>query len=188
VKLFFQYSQFSLHLIKLDAIIFSSLALVLSDKFINFSHISSFAYISKCSVAVFRNQKILFFERQFGKSFPVCLSFCIHVQRVQNRCSFIKVVRLNSKAKLNQRLIQRVRNLLASLIYYDLSFPICSVYFFYITLYGVDCHFVRILYRIPDTQVVPVLSHYHLTLRYPLRVRTVIQQSIFCLRLYVVQV
>lgn len=124
---------------------------------------------------------ILSLNGEFSQRFPVRFSLIVQLRWVQNHGCLFKVSGFKCKPKINQSLIQWVSRNVAAIVVRNKHFRFSIFPFnrFDLSFDIVNCHFLWVINRIPNIQVLPVLRHHNFTLRNPFTESTIRQKCVF---------
>lgn len=128
---------------------------------------------------MFRHIDILGLEGHLCQSLPIGLSLVVELRVIENERSLLQILRFKSKPKVNERLVQRIRRdgIATAIRDQNLSLPILPLNALYITFNVINSDLLRMVDRVPNIQILAILSHNDLTLRHPLRESAIRQQG-----------
>ena len=119
---------------------------------------------------MFSHVDVLILKSHLGQSVPIGLCFVGEFRIVKNEGGLLMVFGLESKPKLDERLIEVIGGdcVSTAIRYKDFCFSVFSLNGFDISFDVIDGHFFGIIDGVPNIEVLPVLGNDNFAQRNPL--------------------
>mmetsp|Transcript_19212 Transcript_19212/g.26023 ORF Transcript_19212/g.26023 Transcript_19212/m.26023 type:complete len:287 (-) Transcript_19212:1348-2208(-) len=158
------------------------------DKLVQLAEIVGLGDVTEGGVAALSHVEVVLLHGELGESLPVGLSLRSQVELLQDVDSGVETAVLEGSAKLNEALIEFVRDGVATIVDENLGLVLGALDALDVTLDLVHGDLVWLLDRVPDAEVGAVLGNDDVGVRHPADELAVVEQALFGLLLNAVKV